>query len=86
MDADIPKIAGHLPHWELIASRLGYEEQDIQDIEMNHQRAEDRRTAFVRRWISENGTNATYVKLCAVLVDLDQQGAAEQILNIAIDP
>ena len=53
---------------------------------MNHQRAEDRRTAFVRRWISENGTNATYVKLCAVLMDLGQQGAAEQILNIAIDP
>ena len=40
----------------------------------------------MRGWISEKGTNATYVQLCAVLVNLGQQGAAEQILNIAIDP
>lgn len=83
VDANIARIAGSLPNWQLVARKLGFGEEDIKDIETNHQRCEDRRIAFMRKWIMKNGTKATYEKLSKALEELDQQGAADKIIEIA---
>ena len=83
VDADISKVAGSLPNWQIVAKNLGFGAQEIKDIETSHQGREDRRIAFVREWIMKKGTKATYAKLYMVLEELDEQGAAEKIRDIA---
>ena len=83
-DADIARIAGDLPQWQLVASNLGMGQLDIEDIENNNKGAPaDQRKTFLRKWIRKNGNAATYEKLSEVLERLDEQGAAEKIRGIA---
>ena len=82
VDADISKIAGSLPHWQIVARKFSFGEQNIEDIEHLYQQAEDRRVRFLIRWIEKNGSKATYVELYTALVDLDEQGAADKIREI----
>ena len=83
VDADISKVAGSLPLWQSVAKKLGFGALDIKDIETTHQRDEDRRIAFLRKWIERDGTEATYDKLCKALEELGEQGAAEKMREIA---
>ena len=82
-DADISRVAGNLPHWQIVASKLGFGGQEIQDIETEHRASADQRMAFLRKWIWKNGTKATYGKLCTALEELGEHGAAERIGEIA---
>ena len=81
-DADIANVAGSLPNWQLVAKKLGFGGEDIEDIETSHRAPADQRKAFVRKWIWKNGKAATYGKLCTALEELDEQGAAEKIREI----
>ena len=49
---------------------------------MNGANAEGR-SAFLREWIHRDGSKATYEKLCEVLKNLKEHGAAERIRNVA---
>ena len=82
-NADIIRVAGELPHWQIVATNLGMGSQDIIDIENNHKDEANRREAFLRKWIERDGLAATFEKLCEVYKKLNQQGAAERISNIA---
>ena len=82
-DADIARIAGELPQWQLVASNLGMGQLDIEDIENNNRTPADQRKSFLRKWIWKNGNAATYEKLSEVLERLGEQGAAERIRGIA---
>ena len=79
--ADIARVAGILPNWQLVAKKLGFGEQDIEDIEKSHRATADQRVAFVRNWIMKNGSKATYEKLCTALKELGEHGAAESIIG-----
>ena len=57
-DTDISRVAGILPNWQIVAKKLGFGEQDIEDIETKHQAPAEQRKAFVRNWIRKNGTRA----------------------------
>ena len=81
-DADISRVAAILPNWQLVASKLGFGEHNIEDIETYHQQPEDGRIAFVRQWITKNGTKATYIKMYTALEELGEQGAANKIREI----
>ena len=80
-DTDISRVAGILPNWQIVAKKLGFGEQDIEDIETSNQATADQRKAFVRKWIRKNGTKATYGKLCTALEELGEHGAAESIIG-----
>ena len=82
-DADIARIAGDLPHWQLVANNLGMGQLDIEDIENNNRTPADQRKSFLRKWIWRDGGAATYTKLIEVLERLGEQGAAERIRGIA---
>ena len=82
-DADIARIAGNLPQWQIVASNLGMGQQDIKEIEtINLGAHADQRKSFLRKWIRRDGAAATYEKLNEVLERLEEQGAAENILDI----
>ena len=72
-------MAGIVPNWQIVAKKLGFGEQDIEDIETSHRASADQRKAFLRKWIWKNGTKATYEKLCTALEELGEHGAAESI-------
>ena len=78
-DSDIARVAGNLPDWQLVGKKLGFGEQEIEDIENNNRAPADQRKALLRRWIYKKGTNATYEVLCTALMELGLQGAAESI-------
>ena len=78
-DTDIARVAGILPDWQMVAKELGFGEQEIEDIETNNRAAADQRKAFMRKWTGNNGSKATYEKLCTALMKLGLQGAAERI-------
>ena len=82
-DADIASVAGELPDWQIVAENLCMGTEDISDIEKNHTGDADKRTAFLRKWITRDGSEATYGKLCDVLKKLKKQGAAEKISAFA---
>ena len=82
-DADIARIAGDLPHWQIVASNLGMGQLDIEDIENYNRAPADQRKSFLRKWIWRDGSAATYEKLSEVLGRLNEQGAAEKIRQIA---
>ena len=77
------RVAGELSDWQTVASSLGFGFQDVKDIETKHIANKDRRRAFLREWIYRDGSKATYEKLCEVLKNLHENGAAEKIRNIA---
>eukprot|EP00731_Ephydatia_muelleri_P016677 Em0009g1101a len=81
-DADITRIAGELPQWQIVASNLGMGQLDIEDIENNNTAPADQRKSFLRRWIRRDGKAATYERLSEVLESLGEQGAAEKIREI----
>ena len=81
-DADIGRIAGELPQWQRVASNLGIEWLDIDDIENNNRTPAEQRKAFLRKWIWRDGSAATYERLSEVLGRLDEKGAAEKIRGI----
>ena len=81
-NADISRVAGNLPQWQMVARKLGFGEQEIGYIETNSGAPEDQRKAFLKKWIGKNGISATYYKLCTALLQLDEYGAAEKIREI----
>ena len=83
--ADIIRIAGELPDWQLVAPYLGMGQQDIDEIEFNQREPVKQRKAFLRKWIGKDGAAATYEKLSEVLERLGERGAAEKIRAIASD-
>ena len=82
LDDDINRVAGELPNWQSVAKKLGMGSQEITDIEDNQTNEANRRRAFLRKWITRDGSAATYEKLCDVLKTLNEQGAAEAISNL----
>ncbi|KAL5502102.1 hypothetical protein EMCRGX_G008824 [Ephydatia muelleri] len=80
---DIVKIAGCLPEWQTVASKLGMGQLDIESIENNNRTPADQRKSFLRQWIWRDGGAATYEKLSEVLERLSQRGAAERIRGFA---
>ena len=83
-DDHIAKIASNLPHWQVLARKMGFGTQDIDDIDQRRPQAENR-IVFLRKWIEKNGTRATYVKLCTALEEIGEHGAADTIHAIAKD-
>ena len=79
---DIPKIAGHLPSWTLVATKLDMGEEDIQEIQASSKVAANQRKEFLKKWITQDPEEATYERLCTVLVELGEKGAAEKIRAI----
>ena len=82
LDDDINRVAGELPNWQSVAKKLGMGSQEITDIEDNQTNEANRRRAFLRKWITRDGSAATYEKLSGVLKTLNEQGAAEAISNL----
>lgn len=83
-DADIAKIAGDLEDWQDVAKELGFGSVVIGEIEGNNKGVAQAK-AFLRKWIANEGTNATYGKLSEVLMKLERQGAAEAMIRIAFE-
>ena len=65
-------MAGDLPHWEIVALKVGMGQKDIDDIINNHRSDADRRCAFLRKWIADKGNAATYRALDDVLIKLGE--------------
>ena len=82
-DADIDRVAGELPDWQIVMYKLGIGSQYITDIENKHGDEASRRKACLRMWIARDGSAATYKKLCDALILLNLKGAAETISSIA---
>ena len=82
-DADIDRVAGELPDWQIVMYNLGFGSQNITDIETDHRDKASQRIAFLSKWIARDGSEATYKKLCDALISLNRKGAAERISNIA---
>eukprot|EP00731_Ephydatia_muelleri_P016681 Em0009g1105a len=75
---DIPKIAGHLPSWTLVATKLDMSEEDIQEIQASSKVAANQRKEFLKLWSIRDPAEATYERLCTVLVQL---GEKEKVVN-----
>ena len=82
-EADIASIAGNLPSWQEVGTKLGIGREDIRDIESTYRDPQEWRRAVLRKWIWKNGTAATYRVLYNVLLGLCDRGAAEKIAEIA---
>ena len=70
---DIPKIAGHLPSWTLVATKLDMSEEDIQEIQASSKVAANQRKEFLKLWSIRDPAEATYERLCTVLVQLGEK-------------
>ena len=66
-----------------MAQNLEMGDAEIRDIENNCKGAEDQRMSFLRRWTAKEGKYATYKSLSKVLKSLGEQGAADQLREIA---
>ena len=55
---------------------------DIADIADNNRAPADQRKSFLRKWISRDGSAATYEWLSKVLEMLGEEGAADKIRGI----
>ena len=82
-DADIARIAGELPLWQIVAKYFSMGPMVIEEIETNNGRPADQRMEFLRKWIKRDGSAATYEKLSEAMEKLGHQGAAERIREIA---
>ena len=67
----------------MFAKSLDFGTQDIAEIEENNKGVIEQAKSFVRKWIARSGSEATYKKLYDVLMELEDHGTAEAILDIA---
>ena len=80
-DTKLNEIAGMIRIWQPIASTLGFEPNDISDIE-NNTGIKNKEVRMLMRWREKNGREATYGKLVDVLRKHDERGAADAIIKL----
>lgn len=83
-EADVATIAGNLPSWQEVGTKLGIGTEAIRDIENKYRDPQEWRKAVLREWIWKNGAAATYSVMYNVLLDLHERGAAGKIAEIAV--
>ena len=86
-NADIPRVAGLVPDWSLVAPALGFGVNDISEIEKTIGTTSlDQTKVFLRKWIAKRGKGATFDKLIKAVEDLgEHQQAADQIRTYAAE-
>lgn len=84
-DLHIAKIATFLPKWKHVAGQLGVGSEIIKDIEVRYPNPEDQRSEALKKWVGQDGSQATYKKLRDVLCELDEKNAAEEVEKLKVE-
>ena len=78
----IEKIAALLPKWKEVAMQLGLESQLIADIEGQYCDPKEQRFDALTQWRRNEGSQATYQKIYDVLCHLEENEAAEKVIEL----
>eukprot|EP00731_Ephydatia_muelleri_P023587 Em0015g1170a len=78
----IAKIAKFLPKWNVVATLLGFEQENIRDIIHLYSDSERGRYEMLTRWVEKEGSQATYRKIYDTLLSLEEMEAAQNVLKL----
>ena len=83
-DSIIPSLADCFGQWKVIFGSL-LNELDLNDVDKENTRGEEKRIAVLRKWKARNGSEATYKILVGVLLNKGERYQAESLCKILVD-
>ena len=83
-DSIIPSLADCFSHWKVIFGSL-LSELDLDDVDKENTRGEEKRIAALRKWKARNGGRATYKVLVDALLNRGEKYQAEYLCKILAD-
>lgn len=77
------EIAKHFSEWRLADTWLNVTPDEVNVIEENHKNDENlKRKAFLKKWITKNGDDATYLMLLKALHHCERNDLVESLLKL----
>ena len=80
----ITSLADCFSQWRVIFGSL-LSELDLDDVDKENTREEEKRIAALRKWKARNGSKATYKVLVDALLNRGEQNQAENLCKILAD-
>jgi hypothetical protein len=79
--AQYHEIARHLSQWKRIAPRLRFTDDEVETIDIDHPRSEEKRSSFLRAWKQKFAIFATYRVLVEALLGIQRVEDARGIIS-----
>lgn len=78
----LQQLADYCYPFQIIGQHLNLEEQEMEDIEDDYQRAEQKRLAMLKKWHNKFAHKATYLALVQALANSGRNNQAADVCKI----
>ena len=86
LDREVPytsfyEISRCLSQWKFLAPKMNISQAEVDDIEEDHRKAEEKRIGFLEKWKQKMSMKATYRALVESLLDIQRADDARRVLE-----
>jgi hypothetical protein len=80
--ANYHEISKHLSKWKLIAPKLRFTDDEVESIDADNPKAEEKRVSFIKSWKQKFAMRATYRVLIQSLLSIERVDDARGVCQI----